>query len=97
MQCIDFNDVEPGLLISKGEPLVRHESFAIDKWDLGQDREIAESGRFTIVVCLTGKIECAGRQFKPADFFLVPAQQPDRSIRPLEAETSLLRVTLPTA
>jgi len=95
MQCIDFNDAEPGLLRPKGEPLVRHESFEIDKWDLQKDREIAETGRFAIAVCLTGKIECGARQFKAADFFLVPAQQPDRLVRPLEAETSLLRVILP--
>ena len=97
MQCIDFNDAEPGLLRPKGEPLVRHESFEIDKWDLRKDREIAETGRFAIAVCLTGKIECGDRQFKAADFFLVPAQQPDRLVRPLEAETSLLKVTLPSA
>ena len=97
MQCIDFNDIEPGLLQAEGEPLVRHESFEIDKWELEEEREIVAKGRFAIVVCLTGKIECAGRQFKPADFFLVPAQQPDRYVRPLEAKTSLLRVTLPTA
>jgi mannose-6-phosphate isomerase len=96
MQCIDFNDVEPGLLRSKGEPLVRHESFEIDKWDLRKDREIAETGRFAIVACLTGKIECGDRQFKATDFFLVPAQQPDRIVRPVEAKTSLLRVTLPS-
>ena len=97
MQCIDFNDAEPGLLRPKGEPLVRHESFEIDKWDLRKDREIAETGRFAIAICLTGKIECGDRQFKAADFFLVPAQQPDRLVRPLEAETSLLKVTFPTA
>jgi len=97
MQCIDFNDAEPGLLRPKGEPLVRHESFEIDKWDLRKDREIAETGRFAIAVCLTGKIECGDRQFKAADFFLVPAQQPGRLVRPLEAETSLLKVTLPSA
>jgi mannose-6-phosphate isomerase class I len=97
MQCLDFNDVEPGLLESKGEPLVRHESFAIDKWNLEGNREIAETGRFAIVVCLTGEIECAGKQFKPADFFLVPAQQPDRLVRPIEPNTSLLKVTLPSA
>lgn len=95
MQCIDFNDIEPGLVKSKGEPLVRQESFEIDKWELAKDREIAEGGRFAIVVCLTGRIECAGREFRPADFFLVPAQQSDRLVRPVEPETSLLKVALP--
>src|SRR2546423_15619039 len=96
MQCIDFTDVEPALLGSKG-PLVRHDSFEIDKWELGTVREIAERGRFAIVVCLTGRIECDGRQFKPADFFQVPAQQSDRLVRPGEADTSLLKVMWPSA
>ena len=97
MECIDFTDVEPGLLGSNAEPLVRHDSFEIDKWELAQDREIAEGGRCAIVVCLTGRIECAGRQFKPADFFLVPAQESDRLVRPVEADTALLKVMLPSA
>ena len=95
MQCIDFKDVEPALISPKGESLVRHELFEIDKWILEQDREIAETGRFAIVVCLTGKIECARRQFRAGDFFLVPAQQPDRAVRPVGTNVSLLRVTLP--
>ena len=97
MQCIDFRDVEPGLLKPKGESLVRQEMFEIEKWSLDKEREIAEAGRFAIVVCLAGKIECAGKQFKPGDFFLVPAQQSDRLARAGEAKTSLLKVTLPPA
>jgi mannose-6-phosphate isomerase len=97
MQCIDFEDMEPALLSAKGESLVRHELFEIDKWNVTKEREIMELGRFAIVVCLTGTIECAARQFKPGDFFLVPAQQPDRLVRAVEAKTSLLRVTLPSA
>jgi len=95
MECIDFKDVEPALLQPKGELLVHNELFVIEKWNLAEAREIAEPGRFAIVVCLTGKIECAGKQFNPADFFLVPAQQADRLVRPLEGDSSLLRVMLP--
>ena len=69
MRCIDFSDVEPALLRPKGESLVRYELFEIDKWDLEEAREIADPGRFAIVVCLAGGIECSGRQFKPGDFF----------------------------
>ena len=96
MQCIDFDDVEPGLLGPVGESLVRHEMFKIDKWVLGAEREIAEPGRFAIVACITGELACAGRQFKPADFFLVPAQLEDRVVRPLGENVSLLRVTMPS-
>jgi mannose-6-phosphate isomerase len=95
LRCIDFNDCEPTLLKPEGETLLRHELFEIDKWHLGSEREIAEAGRFAIVVCLTGELECAKRQFKPGDFFLVPAQLDDRLVRPLGENVSLLRVMMP--
>jgi mannose-6-phosphate isomerase len=97
MQCIDFNDAEPGLVQVTGESLVRNEVFEIEKWNLAAGREIAGPGRFAIVVCLTGAIECAGSRFQPGDFFLVPAQQSDRIVRPLGRDASLLRVMLPGA
>jgi mannose-6-phosphate isomerase len=95
LQCVDFRDVEPPLLRPKGESLVKHEAFEIDKWILDREREIADRGRFAIVVCLTGELECAGRRFKPGDFFLVPAQLEERKVRPIGEDASLLRVTMP--
>jgi mannose-6-phosphate isomerase len=95
MKCIDFEDFEPGLLRPEGETLVRHDTFAVDKWVLEADREIAEPGRFAIGACLTGELSCAGREFKPGEFFLVPATLEDRLVRPLSSNVSLLRVTLP--
>jgi mannose-6-phosphate isomerase len=95
MQCIDFDDREPDLLRPAGESLVKHELFEIDKCDLREQREIAEPGRFAMVVCLTGELECAGRKFKPGDFFLVPAELEDRAVQPLSSGVSLIRVTLP--
>jgi len=95
MQCIDFSDVEPELLRPSGESLARHELFEIDKWIVGEEREIAEAGRFAIGVCLTGELECAGRQFKAGDFFLVPAELEDRAVRSIGDAAALLRVTLP--
>jgi mannose-6-phosphate isomerase class I len=94
MQCIDFDDIEPALLQPVGESLVRHELFEIDKWILGAEREVAEPGRFAIVVCLTGELACAGRQFKPGDFFLVPAELEDRAVHPIGENVSLLRVRM---
>src|SRR6266403_1978440 len=89
MQCVDFKDIEPALLRPKGESLVRHKQFEIDKWELKGEREIAEPGRFAIVACLTGALECAGRQFKPGDFFLVPAHLEARVVRPVGDNVSL--------
>jgi mannose-6-phosphate isomerase len=95
MQCVDFGDVEPALLRPKDGSLIKHELFEIDKWELEREREIAEHGQFAIVVCLTGELDCAGRRFKPGDFFLVPAQLEDRAIRPIGGDVSLLRVVMP--
>ena len=95
MKCIDFGDREPALLQPEGESLVRHPTFEVDKWILEAEREIAASGRFAIVACLTGELSCAGCDFKPGDFFLVPAQLEDRVLRPKGENVSLLRVTTP--
>jgi len=95
MQCVDFSDVEPHLLQPKGERLVRNELFEIEKWDLREDREIAKLGRFAIGVCISGELECAGRKFKPGEFFLVPAELEKRRVKPLGEDVSLLRVMLP--
>jgi mannose-6-phosphate isomerase len=95
LQCIDFSDREPSLLKQEGELLVRDSFFEVEKWLLRKEREIAPSGSFAIVVCLTGALECAGLQFKPGDFFLVPAQLEDRVLRPAGENVSLLRVTIP--
>lgn len=95
MQCIDFTDREPSLLMQEGELLVSNPLFAIGKWSLGHEREIAPVGSFAIVVCLTGDLECAGLRFKPGDFFLVPAELEDRVVRPIGENVSLLRVTIP--
>jgi mannose-6-phosphate isomerase len=95
MQCVDFNDVEPTLLRPAGETLVRHKLFEIDKWDLEKEREIAERGRFAIVVCLSGELKCAGRRFAAGDFFLVPAELNERLVAPMGDGVSLLRVMMP--
>ena len=95
LQCIDFSDREPSLLKQEGELLLRQPFFEIEKWLLEKEREIAPSGSFAIVVCLTGGIECAGTNFKPGDFFLVPAELKDRGLRPTAENVSLLRVTIP--
>ena len=95
LQCIDFNDVMPKLIEPKGELLVRHELFEIQKWDLDSAREVARHGQFAIVCCLSGTLSCADVDLAPGEFFLVPAQLQDRQLKPLAAKTSLLCVTIP--
>lgn len=95
LQCIDFSDREPSLLKQGAELLVSNSLFAVEKWNLPKERESVPVGSFAIIVCVAGALECAGAEFKPGDFFLVPAELEDRVLRPKDENVSLLRVTIP--
>lgn len=95
IQCIDFQDVQPKLIESKGELLVEDALFEIQKWNLDSPREIVPHGQFAVVCCLTGSLQCSDVDLAPAEFLLIPAQLRERSIEPLKKATSLLRVTIP--
>jgi len=95
LQCIDFNDVRPRLLQSKGELLLRHDLFEIQEWNLDSPREIAARGQFAIACCLTGSLRCADVYLTRGEFFLIPSQLQDRQLHPRTDGTSLLRVTIP--
>ena len=95
LQCIDFNDVQAKMVEPQGEVLIKHALFEIQKWNLHEVREVAPFGQFAIVCCLTGKLACANVDLAPGEFFLIPARLQDRELKPLSAQTSLLRVTIP--
>ena len=95
LECIDFNDVRPKIVEPQGELLVRHKFFEVEKWNLDQPREVARLGQFAIVCCLTGSLRCADVAIGRGEFMLLPAQLQDRQLKPLDTETSLLRVTIP--
>lgn len=95
MQCVDFSDVEPGLLRPEGEGLVSNELFEVQKWDLAAPRGIAPAGQFAVVCCLTGSLRAGEVQRGPGEFLLLPATLNDREIHPLQRDTSLLRITIP--
>src|SRR5262249_23298567 len=85
----------PKLIEPKGELLLRHELFEVQKWNLDSPREVGPPGQFAIVCCLSGKLRCGDGDIGPGEFFLVPARLQDRKLNPLEAKTTLLRVTIP--
>ena len=95
LESIDFNDVAPKLIEPKGELLVRHELFEIQKWNLDSPREVTPLGEFAIVYCLTGSVSCADVDLRPGEFFLVPASLQDRQGQPRSDGTNLLRITIP--
>src|SRR6266851_1575425 len=82
LQCIDFTDVAPKLVQPKGELLVRHELFEIQKWNLDAPREVTPRGQFAIVCCLSGKLSSADVNLALGEFFLVPASMQDRRLHP---------------
>jgi mannose-6-phosphate isomerase len=95
LECIDFNDVGPQLVQAKGELLVRHELFEVQKWNLDAAREIAPRGQFAIVFCIAGLVRCADVDLVPGEFCLVPAELQDREVHARAEQTALLRVTIP--
>jgi mannose-6-phosphate isomerase len=95
LQCIDFTDVGPHLIEPKGEVLIKHELFEIEKWNLDSPREIAPLGQFAIVCCLTGLLRCTSVDLAPGQFFLMPASLETQQMHPQSEGTSLLRITIP--
>ena len=95
LRCIDFNDVRPRLVQPQGELFLRDDLFEIQKWNLVSPREVGARGQFVIVCCLTGSVHCAKVNFKPLEFFLIPAQLQERQLHPRIEGTTLLRVTIP--
>ncbi|HET9419436.1 MAG TPA: type I phosphomannose isomerase catalytic subunit [Chthoniobacterales bacterium] len=94
LQCIDFNDVAPGLIKPDGELLVRYELFEVQKWNVAAPREVTPRGQFAIVCCLTGMVSCADVDLAPGKFCLIPASLQDRQLHARAEGTTLLRVTL---
>jgi mannose-6-phosphate isomerase len=92
---INFDDVRPELVRPDGEQLVRHQLFDVQKWQLNAPREIAPTGEFAIVCCLTGRVRSGDITIGPGEFMLVPASSPDRSVKPAGDSTSILRITIP--
>jgi len=95
LTSIDYNDVAPKLVQPKGELLVQHELFEIQRWNLDSSREIAAPGKFAIVCCLSGSLQCVDVDLRPGEFFLVPAASHDRQLRARADGTTLLRITIP--
>ena len=95
VQCIDFNDVRPPLLKAKGELLLSHKFFEIQKWELDSPREVAPLGQFAIICCLHGSLRCSNVDLSPGEFCLVQASLSDRQVQPQRKLASLLRITIP--
>jgi hypothetical protein len=97
LQCIDFNDVAPRLIEPEGDILLRNDLFVVEKWNLEFPREIVPLGQFAIICCLTGTVRCFDVDVRPGEFALIPALLKNRQLHRRAADTSLLRVTVPSS
>jgi mannose-6-phosphate isomerase len=94
LESINFDDVEPGIAEPRGELIVECPLFHVEKWALTGPRVSAGPG-FAIFTVADGGVECGGRQFSRGAFFLLPAGATARELRPLTADASVLRTTIP--
>jgi mannose-6-phosphate isomerase len=95
LESIDFTDFEPALQKPQEETLVDCPYFHVEKWELDEPREAAPAGRFAIFTVLEGTVKCAGEEFHPGEFFLIPAMLEERSLEPVAGRASVLRTTIP--
>ncbi|MEM9481665.1 MAG: type I phosphomannose isomerase catalytic subunit, partial [Verrucomicrobiota bacterium] len=74
MECIDFDDVEPGMDSADGNLLVECPFFRVEKHELspGEPHRFAPNDKGAIVAVVSGKIHCGSRSFRPGDFFVLP-------------------------
>ena len=72
LQCIDFDDVEPGAdpVADDGETLVVCDYFKVSRWKLAAD-EARSTGGFAIVTVVEGKVRCGETIFSAGDFFMI--------------------------
>src|SRR5205807_4060449 len=67
LECIDYDDVAPKLIEPKGELLVKHKLFELQKWNLDSPREVTPRGEFAIVCCLAGSLSCTEVDLRPGE------------------------------
>lgn len=96
-QSIIFEDFEPGFLPRDRTPLIECPYFRVERMTIPPSgAEGHQAGEFAIFTPLEGAVECAGAQFTPGHFFLLPAAQEDRGLKPVGgAPVECLKITLP--
>ena len=96
MASIDFNDFEPVVNHARSGVIAECPYFKVEKLPLSTPVPACSEGKFSIVTVLSGAASCAGTNFKPGDFFLAPASLGSATVQPTEANTEIVRSTLPT-
>ncbi len=92
LKSINFADHEPALAPAGSAVLAECAHFRVERWQLDAPR--ADDGRgCAIFTVLDGAVACGEREFKPGEFFLLPATAKDRSLHPAGGSAALMRTT----
>lgn len=93
MASIDWDDVEPGLVVPRGETLVESDLFVVERWVVDGPRRVTDDGECAIVVPLDAAVELAGEPLAAGEFALVPADAAgDAAV--VTGSATLLRIML---
>lgn len=100
LKCIDFEDIEPAMDAPQGDTLVDCEHFQVLRRTISGNRSIAATpdGQAAIVTVVRGNVTSGSRDFKPGDFFLIPAQATDevRNLVTKDEDAEVLLTWLPS-
>jgi mannose-6-phosphate isomerase len=91
----DFQDFEPSTKHITEGVVAECPYFKVEKLSLTAPKPAISGGKFAIYNVLSGGAACAGENFKPGDFFLVPACLGNAVLTATMENTQLLRSTLP--
>lgn len=99
LQCIDFEDIEPQMNAPDGDTLVECDHFQVLRRTLSPNQSIAATPRdqAAIVTVIAGTVTSGNLQFKPGDFFLIPALTTDdvRNLTTQDEQAEVLLTWLP--
>jgi mannose-6-phosphate isomerase len=74
LACLDWDDVEPGLLRHEDSRRIHTPYFELERLEIGHDRLPAfPEGEGGVLGVLRGEVSCAARTFSAGDFFVAPA------------------------
>ncbi len=73
MRSIDWDDVEPSLVVPDGETLVAGDLFVVERWVLDAARRVGDPGECAIVAAVAGAADLGGERLDAGSFALVPA------------------------
>lgn len=96
LRSIDWQDVEPPLVVPHGEQLTANGCFTVDRLAVAAPREAAPPGLCAALVSVAGTVRCGGMRFAPGELFLIAAAAAERTIAPADAApATVVRAMLP--